>query len=177
MTEAMHEYVEQDKEPFVVDNDLKAEWVLSKIRETKAECEKQITEIKRQMAFYEARIESLQSAAEIDIARLENMLVPYFEDRDQAGFVKATKTQKKYVLPSGSITLKYAAPEFEHDDAALVPWLEQNKPELIKVKKSADWATLKKSLTVVGTEALTEDGEIVPGVAVSMKPERFVVDV
>ena len=89
---------------------------------------------------------------------------------------KASKTMESYTLPGGKLVRKRQQPQYETDDEALVPWLETNMAQLVKIKKSADWAALKKlcSVTPDGQHVVTEDGEIIPGVTVTQ--HLFVVD-
>ena len=101
----------------------------------------------------------------------------YLLDQIDSKFIKATKTQVSYTLPSGKLVLKHQEPEYKPNDEILIPWLEKNNPSLIKVKKTADWAGLKKTLTLDGTDMLTEDGEIVPGITVTPREDVFKVEV
>ena len=91
---------------------------------------------------------------------------------------KRTKTQESYQLPGGKLVRKQQAPEYLRDEAALLPWLKQNAPELVKVTETPDWATLRKRLIIApdGETVATEDGEIVPGVKAVQRPEVFRVE-
>jgi hypothetical protein len=55
--------------------------------------------------------------------------------------------------------------------------LKQNTLGYVKVKESADWAALKKTVTVVGSNVVSRDGEIIPGVSVTQRPDVFKVEV
>jgi hypothetical protein len=50
--------------------------------------------------------------------------------------------------------------------------------QFIKVKESTDWASLKKLVTISADceHVMTEDGEIVPGVTVTIRPDIFKVE-
>ena len=165
------------RERFDVDNDMKAEWVLSKIRRIRADQKKETDELTRQMQFYKDQMDMIGKKADEDVAFFESMLIPYFADRMDGGFTKATKTQTTYKLPTGKMVLKHQAPEFERKDEDLLPWLKENRPDLVKVTESANWAELKKAVKVVGENVVTKDGEVVPGVKVTEREDKFEVEV
>lgn len=151
---------------FHVTDDKAAQWCMQKIREAE-------TDRAMWKAHYEAQMEKVNKAADESIAYFTGKLEEYFATVPH----KATKTQESYTLPGGKLVLKQQQPKFETDDDKLVPWLEANgRTGLVKIKKSADWATLKKSLNFVGENAVTVDGEIVPGVKVEQRPDVFKVE-
>lgn len=154
------EYIVGD---FHVRDDSTAEWCIKKIKE--AQTNKKMWE-----AHYKAQMERVNTQTQQTVDYFTARLAEYF------GLVphKATKTQESYSLPSAKLIQKKQQPEYKVEDAELVAWLEANQMEdMIKVKKSADWASLKKSVTVAGEHVCTEDGEIVPGVTVTERPEKF----
>lgn len=165
------------RERFEVDNDMKAEWVLTKIRHIRAEQNKENAELTRQMQFYKDQMDANDKKADEEVAFFESMLIPYFADRMDNGFTKATKTQTTYKLPTGKMVLKKQAPEYTRDNVILLPWLKENLPELVKVEESPNWAELKKAVTVVGDTVVTKDGEVVPGVKVTEREDKFEVEV
>lgn len=165
------------RERFTVDSDMKAEWCLKKIRDVRAEQKREKDEITRQMQFYMDEISAIDKRAQEEIEFFESMLIPYFAERMESGFTKSTKTQTTYRLPSGKLILKKQAPEFERDNAVLLPWLKQNNPGLVKVEESPNWAELKKTINVVGGSVVTKDGEVVPGVKVTEREDKFDVEV
>lgn len=151
---------------FHVTDDKAAQWCMQKIREAE-------TDRAMWKAHYEAQMEKVNKAADESIAYFTGKLEEYFATVPH----KATKTQESYTLPGGKLVLKQQQPKFETDDDKLVSWLEANgRTGLVKIKKSADWATLKKSLNFVGENAVTVDGEIVPGVKVEQRPNVFKVE-
>ena len=166
------------RERFVVDNDMKAEWCLSKIRKIREEQSRETLELDRQMDFYRQQKEMIASKADEDVAFFEEILRGYFQSRVDDGFVKETKTKMTYKLPTGNLVLKHREPEWMRDDAVILDWLETCEDErFVKVKKSLDWAGLKKTLTASGDGAVTADGEVVPGVVLEKRDDEFVVEV
>lgn len=154
---------------FRVTDDGTAEWCLKKIREAHADVEKW-------KAHYAAQMEKVMAEAEREIAYFTAKLEDYFDTVPR----KTTKTQESYTLPGGKLIRKKQQPKYTTDDSALVPWLEENFcGQLVKITKTADWASLKKVVTVTpdGEHVATDDGEIVPGVSVELRPDVFKVEV
>lgn len=167
----------QPREKFTVDNDMKAEWCLSKIRMVRAEQKREKDELARQMQFYQDQMDMIDKQADEDVTFFESMLIPYFAERMESGFTKATKTQTTYKLPTGKMVLKHQEPTYERNNAELLPWLKANRPDLVKVEESPNWADLKKTVKVVGESIVTKDGEIIPGVKVTEREDKFEVEV
>lgn len=155
-------------EPFRLTDDKAAEWCIRKIRE--AQNEKQ-----RWRDYYAEQQRKIDQEADNSIGYFETLLADYFDTVPH----KRTKTQESYQLPSGKLVRKQQAPEYQRDEAALLPWLKQNAPELVKVTEAADWAALKKQLVIAPDweTVATEDGEIVPGVKAIPRPEVFRVEI
>lgn len=158
---------------FVVDDDQKADWCLKKIREAQAEKEKWAD-------FYMTRMKQVFDRCDRTISFMEDKLKPYFATVPK----KETKTQMSYQLPGGKLVLKRQAPEFERDDSALIPWLRKNyEGDWVKTKESVDWAALKKAFAeddcigMQGSHFITLDGEIIPGITVTERPDKFVVEI
>ena len=148
-------------------DDMDAEYMLTMIRQADAEYQKM-------ESWYAHMVEKAREKRDRMVAWAENNLRAYFDIVP----AKTTKTQKTYDLPSGKLVLKHQEPKYDTNDEELVPWLKKNKmPELVKVKESADWANLKKQLKVSpdGLSMVTEDGEIVPGITVTPREDKFTV--
>lgn len=171
MNELMDDVLTEEEKGFVVDSDQKAEWCLDRIREAEAEKEKWAE-------FYRQQNEKVARACDSKIEWMKHLLRPYFDRVPK----KETKTQASYQLPSGKLVLKAQAPEWEHDDEQLLPWVRENVPSLVKVKESVNWAELKKELSVIWKEdgdqqIVNADGLILPGVKVTERPDVFKVEV
>jgi hypothetical protein len=164
---------EQEQQGFVIDNDKLAEWALKKIAEDTADTQRLINVCDTVIAEYQFKKQQYQEKLEKKTSNLKTLLHMYFETVPH----KTTKTMETYELPSGKLKLKYATQDFIRDEEKLVTWLEANdKTDLVKTKKTADWASLKKSVFVNGKNVMDEDGQIVDGVTVETKPERFEIE-
>ena len=177
MSELLQEQTEV-REQFVVDNDMKAEWCLSKIRKIREDQQTEIAELERQMQFYKDQKEMITAKADSDASFFEGMLQGYFNRRQEDGFTKATKTQVSYKLPSGKLMMKHREPKFDVHDAETVAWLKENKmTDFIKVTEEVNWKELKKAVTVTGEAVTDADGQIIPGIEVTEREDEFVVEV
>jgi len=156
------------QEGFVIDDDMKADWAVRRIASIEAETQ-------RMLDFYKAQSEKLKEQCEQKTAFLKVLLQRYLMTVP----TKETKTQSKYALPSADLVLKKPALKYEHDDAALLRWLQQNDmSQFTQVKITPVWGELKKHLTPVGnTVVLVDTGEVVEGVTAGMSEPEFVVKV
>ena len=159
------DFISEQEEGFTVTDDQTAEWCLQKIKDEIAEADKW-TE------FYAQQMQRILARKNYRIAFFEGRLQRYFYNVPH----KVAKTQESYQLPSGKLVMKHPAPDYDWDEEPLVEWMEKNTPEMVKVKKSPNWAELKKTLTRNGNNMVTKDGEIVPGITVTDRPEKFVVE-
>jgi hypothetical protein len=153
---------------FHVTDDKAAEWCMKKIQEAE-------TDRAMWKAHYEAQMQKVNESADSAVAYFTARLEEYFASVPH----KASKTQESYFLPGGKLVKKKQQPEYKTDDNELVPWLENNfMRQLVKIEKKADWAGLKKvvNITPDGLHVATDDGEIVPGVIVTPRPDVFKVE-
>jgi len=168
------EFIPDEEEKFVIDNDSKAEWALERIKTEKQDMERLIKVCEDRIADYQQKIEQFKQKYEQRTSYLKTLLHQYFLQVPH----KKTKTQETYELPSGKLKLKYPGPEFVRSDEKLVEYLENVNPDLIKIKKIPDWASFKPFVTVKYGKAVdTTTGEIVEGVTVVERPPEFIVEV
>lgn len=155
-------------ERFRVTDDSAAEWCMRKIREAQED-------VQKWEAHYANQLQKVKDEAQKTIDYFTALLEEYFSSVPH----KATKTQETYSLPTGKLIRKKQQPEYERDDEKLVPWLKQNfMGQLVKTKESADWAALKALVHVTpdGANVATDEGEIVPGVKVTPRPDVFKIE-
>ena len=163
----MSELLMAENADFVIDTDAKAEWALTKIREARADRDKWVE-------WYKAKIAEITEQTDFDTMNLERMLADYFATVPH----KKTKTQESYKLPGGKLVLKTQNPEYTRDDKAVIEWAKANGlPQFVKVEEKLAWQELKDATAVFEGHIVTEDGEIVPGVEVTNREAKFVVEV
>ncbi|RKL63041.1 hypothetical protein DXT63_08580 [Thermoanaerobacteraceae bacterium SP2] len=166
---------EEQKEQWKIENDSQADWALDKIREARAEYRRFEMVVNDKIAQLQAALEAEKTKMEREVGFFTGKLAEYFEKVQR----KKTKTQETYSLPSGKLVKKYKQPKIVRDEAKLVEWLEKNgMTELVKIEKSADWATLKKETVIEGERVISKNtGEVIEGViAIPQNPE-FIVEV
>ena len=165
VNEVVNEVVEQyEDEGFSITDDRGAEYALKRIRETQAEVDKF-------RKHYDESIRKMQERADGIREYYLGHLERYFDGVPH----KSTKTTESYELPSAKLVRKVQAPEFVRDDDKIVDWLKSNgDTQFIKVKESANWAELKKSVEVFdGSCYFKETGELVPGIEVVEREPKF----
>jgi phage host-nuclease inhibitor protein Gam len=163
----MSELLVAETDGFVIDTDAKAEWALTKIREARADRDKWVE-------WYKAKIDEITQQTDFDTMNLERMLAEYFATVPH----KKTKTQESYKLPGGKLVLKTQNPEYTRDDKAVIEWAKANGfGQFVKVEEKLAWQELKDATAVFEGHIVTEDGEIVPGVEVTNRDAKFVVEV
>ena len=168
MSELLKEITEEDVSEgrFKIEDDQTAEWALKQIRNA-------YEEMAKWKEFYDSRYQAVCSSCELTIANMEAMLQSYFENVPH----KVTKTQENYALPSGKLVVKKQEPEYERDDDKIIEWLEQNGGEkYVKTKKALDWSGLKGNVMVIGETVTDANGEIIPGLKATERPDVFKVE-
>lgn len=155
---------------FIIDNDSKADWAVRTIREAQAERDRLLALAEQRIAELTEQMEGIRERCIRNTEHLMQQLGQYM------GMVKTkqTKTQETYQLLSGKLVHKYGGYDYKRDDQQVIAWCMANgRGSMVKVKEELDWAELKKTLTVQDDMAVTEDGEIIPGIVVEHKPDRF----
>lgn len=156
-----------ENESFVIDTDAKANWALQKIAEARADRD---TWVK----WYEEKIAEIKAQTDFNTMNLERMLQEYFATVPH----RKTKTQESYPLKNGKLVMKKQNPEYKRDDKTVIDWLKQNNNgQFVKVAETLDWAGLKAATGVFNGNVVTEDGEIIPGIEVIEREEKFTVEV
>ena len=146
-------------ETFTVKDDNTADWALRAIRDDEAERDRLIAIANHQIEELNAQIEEIREKYDRKTAFLKACLAMYMNDVPH----KETKTQETYQLLTGKLVLKKASQKMVPNDEALVKYLETEKcSELIKVIRKPDWATVKKSLTIMDGDVVnTMTGEVI----------------
>lgn len=100
-----------------------------------------------------------------------NLLEAYWRQEVAQAIEAGKKPRKTLKLPYGSITLKKQQPKFHRDEDMLFKFAKDSG--YVRIKESTDWSKLKKECQVVGGQLVTENGEIVPGVEVEEREDKF----
>ena len=110
--------------------------------------------------------------AQKEIAFFESLLHEY-ADTLRAEDPKFTSL----ALPHGKISYRKQAAEYTRDNDRLLKWVKANRPEFVRIKEEPDWLNLKKEIVTSGEMAVDKNGEIVDGVTVTERPDKFIVEV
>ena len=92
-------------------------------------------------------------------------------------------SRKSISLPCGTLKSRVQQPEWVFDDEVFIAWASEHAPSLVRVpepKPAVDRNAAKKALLTVEVgegahSILTEEGDVVPGVVVTVRPPSFSV--
>lgn len=85
------------------------------------------------------------------------------------------KPKKTIKLPYGTIKLVKQQPEYQRNENDLLEYAESKG--FVRVKKDVDWAAIKNKAKVFGDKLIDADGELIPGVTVVDREDKFTVEV
>ena len=156
--------VAEDQESFRIQDDQQAAWAM------------------RKRAHYRSKMAENSDIAELEINRITEWLnrvnesidknAQYFEALliDYARRQRQTEDRKTIDTPYGRVRSRALQVKYQVTDAeGFVTWAQQHRPELLSVKISPDMKALKDAVTpedtpTMGRVAVTEGGEVIPGV-------------
>lgn len=87
-------------------------------------------------------------------------------------------SRKTISLPCGTLKSRVQQPVWEFDDETFIAWAAEHEPGLVRIpepKPAVDRNAAKKALVVANGTVLSDGGEVVPGVTVSVRPPSFSV--
>jgi len=161
---------------FTVTDDKSAEWALKKIRIEQLERDRIVAACEEMIKEYQFIRDKAKEVYEDRTGYFKNLLLNFFRGLSE-DMLKRTKTQATYKLPSGKLKLKIQGPEYGRDEVKLIEWARVNHPALIKVNESLDWESMKKMITICGENVVDGTGEIIDGVRVVERPDKFEVEI
>ncbi|MBO7712397.1 MAG: host-nuclease inhibitor Gam family protein [Methanobrevibacter sp.] len=162
------------EEGFVIDNDNKADWAVTKIKEEKVQIERLKQIALNQIVELQNKMVELDNEYERKTGFLKEQLRNYFNSLDEGK--KETKTQFSYRLLNGSLVCKKPQQKINKtDDEAVMEYLaEAGRDEFIKISASINWAEFKKQLEITESGVIDkETGEIIPGIEIENVDETF----
>lgn len=165
----------ESRDPFIVDTDVKAEWAIRKIKDLRAEHDRLVKVCREAIAEYQTKILHYDDAAARDEEYFAAQLAAYFQTVPH----KATKTQEKYELPSGSLVLRQKPPVWNRSDSLVEELQAKALDAFLKTEPTVKWAELKDRLQVLdGTVSyVTDDGELIALESVTVTPGEAVFEV
>lgn len=170
-------YDAEDRERFEITDDAQAAWAMRKLlsfrqkmSENEAIAESEIQRINEWLHRVNRRFDD-------DVAYFEAILTVYARRQ------RDTEGRKTIDTPYGSVKSRATQAKFKvTDEDEFFAWAEVNLPDVIQIKRSPSLTALKSAATVehtdtLGLVAMTEDGEIIPGVAVEEGGVNYTVEV
>lgn len=165
-------------QPFIV-NDLEtAAEAQRRIAYFQDEMKKIDTITEQQIEPFKKKIERIEEWGEQSKQELidkqssyEALLEVYLRNEISKQIQSGKKPKKTLKLPYGKITLKKQQPEYTKDEVTLMEYAKQIGK--IRVKESIDWENIKKNCQVQGGYLVDGNGEIVPGVTVTERNDKF----
>ncbi len=150
---------EPAREPFIVDNDSKADWAMRKLASIRRKQSDNQTIFDREVERVTEWLQKVNTDLERDAEWFESNLRPY-------ALQERSKDRKSIVLPHGTIKTISGRVKFDiEDESKFLEWAESNAPELVRVKKEID----KKALGAMNQaedKVISTQGEIIPAVKV-----------
>lgn len=161
----------ETQERFRIENLEAANWAFRKLaaieRKRKEIQELANKEIERIKAWQEKEERSLDNSKEY----FEGLLTEYFaREREK-------DPKFKISTPYGKVSARKQQPKWHYDEDKLVKWLKENNQNLLRVKYEPDKDKIKKTYKIVGTNVVTEDGEIVEGITIEERLEKVIIKV
>lgn len=156
--------VPEERERFKIESKDQAAWALRKMSRIKAE-------IEENNRVAQAEIDLIVSWRDEENEKLERS-ISFFESLLHEFFLQLRESDPKLKtmkLPHGTLKMRKQQPEFQYDEALLLPWVKENLPEALVIKESVSKQAIKKY--VIAT------GEKPPGVEIVERGEKFSVEV
>ncbi len=155
---------QEQRERFKIESKDQAIWALRKIAQAKADQDENTraaqAEIDRIAVWRNEENEKLQRS----VSFFESLLHEYFMQlREDDPKLKTMK------LPHGSLKMRAQQPDFIYNEDELLEWAKVFMPEVVVVKETVSKNPVKKHIR--------ETGEMVPGVTITERPEKFIVEV
>lgn len=174
------EATEEAKEPFIIDSQEKAAWVMRKLRQIEQKKAENNDTANNMVGEFQKEIEGVQAWQKGENDRLDN---------DASWFIAGLETwhRKQYEedndiktikLPFGKLEIRAQQPEYIRDANKLKLWVKEIRPDCLETIEKPKWDELKKSIKVVDGQAVdTTNGFVIDGVTVVEREAKFNVKV
>lgn len=181
LAEKLEEYLDEqsgiaDVRHFTIDDKDRADWAVRKIATYQSKIKEAEAVAGKRIAQVNAWLDSITKENMEQIAFFEGLLRPFAEQELQGA------KKRSFSLPSGTVGFRKAQPKYliggepvSGKNEKLTKWVKENSKEHLVVKEETNWTDFKKTLNVQGGQAITADGEIVPGIVVEEQPDTFYV--
>jgi len=149
---------------FAIKTQEQAIWALRKLSKINSTKEESRVTAQREIDRIRAWVTGVEDKAEREAAYFNGLL------RDYMNILREEDPKlKTLALPGGKLAFRKQQPEYTYDDAQLLPWVKNNLPDAVIVKESVSKTVVKNYLK--------ETGEVIPGITVEERPDKFSVEV
>lgn len=168
--------IPEEREQFKIKDDGEAIWAMRKAKHYRDQIAVNcaLAEAERvRINEWEERVNT-RLGAEFDY--FSAILIRYGrEQRDGQG-------RKSIDTPFGVVKSRQGQPKWEVDSDEFITWARENSPDLVRVKEEPALAEMKKRFEIadtatLGVVAVSEDGQIVPGVHITPVGVSYSVEV
>ena len=146
----------------------------------------------RKIAGAERARKEAQDAARAEIERISQWLqdeelranqarkhLDYLLEQYHRAQLAENPKLKTIKFPHGTLRIRSQQPHYNRDDAEVKKWAADSMPEvLVEQEPKLDWPELKKALAIKdGVAVIADTGEVVLGLEVEERPDKFTVEV
>jgi len=165
---------QEEREKFKIKDISSANWALRKISAAKNAIKEREELANNEADRIKFWLEEETKKLKEDIEFFTYLLQEYHQDE-----LKKDKKAKTIKLPYGTLKMRKQQPEYQRDDKIILDWVKNNKEEmLIPQEPKLNWSELKKNIKSVKGKAIDSDtGEIIPGITIIDRSDKFSVDV
>ncbi|MBM7624759.1 host-nuclease inhibitor Gam family protein [Sporohalobacter salinus] len=170
---------QEEQEEFRIEDDSQANWALKKTRQLKQKrqekeefAQQEIDKIMKEIEMIEQWLEDEVSKIDDSIDCFEGLLADYamqLKEKDE--------NLKTHSLPFGELKFRKQRPKYNYNDDKLLEFLEENEIDAVRIKKKPDKRKLKQMANRAGNKLVLESGQVVDGVEIQERGEKFNIDV
>lgn len=155
---------------FKVDSLESANWCLRKLAALEKQQSENSSLAKKEIDRIKQWQESEKEKLDYSKRFFESLLEEYFRAE------KEKNPKFKISTPYGKVSSRKQQPKWTYEDIKALNSLESvGLNDLVRVKKEIDKSALKKAVSVVNGQAVTEDGEIIDGITIEEQPEKIII--
>lgn len=159
---------------FVIDTTQQANYAVRKVKEIRQQMEEIQATAKKELEDHAAKVKEWEARQMLSLEYSEQYFASRLESYARQ-HIDPNGKKKSLSLINGSIGFRKQPDSYDYtDEKALLAKLKEKYPDLVENKPTIKKAELKKTATVKDG-ALYINGELIPGVTVTSKPDNFEV--
>lgn len=153
---------------FRITDDSAATWAMRKLRHVKRRQAENVNLADQEYQRIAEWVEAVNAPLHREVAYFEGLLTEYAIRCRQ----NPEDGRKSISTPAGKVSTRENAPKWSVEADEFLPWAREHRPDLIRVKEEPALSLIKEafkdgpSVAATGV-AITDDGEVVPGIAIA----------